>query len=54
MKFLFIIDEPEKLIPYKDTTLSLIKECLNQGIEVHYTNIHSLSIDKKQNITIDS
>jgi len=32
----------------------LIKECLNQGIEAHYTNIHSLSIDKKQNIIIDS
>tara|TARA_B100000787_G_scaffold142222_1_gene111478 strand:- start:1 stop:924 length:924 start_codon:yes stop_codon:yes gene_type:complete len=54
MKFLFIIDEPETLIPYKDTTIALIKECLNQGIEVHYTNIHSLSIDKKQNIVINS
>ncbi len=54
MKFLFIIDEPETLIPYKDTTIALIKECLNQGIEVYYTNIHSLSIDQKQNIIIDS
>ena len=54
MKYLFIIDEPETLILYKDTTIALIKECLNQGIEAHYTNIHSLSIDKKQNIIIDS
>ena len=54
MKYLFIIDEPETLIYYKDTTIALIKECLNQGIEAHYTNIHSLSIDKKQNIIIDS
>jgi len=54
IKFLFIIDEPETLISYKDTTLALIKECLNQEIEVHYTNIHSLSIDKNQNIIIDS
>jgi len=54
MKYLFIIDEPETLIFYKDTTIALIKECLNQGIEAHYTNIHSLSIDKKQNIIIDS
>ena len=54
MKFLFIIDKPETLIPYKDTTIALMKECLNQEIEVHYTNIHSLSIDKKQNIIIDS
>ena len=52
MKYLFIIDEPETLIFYKDTTIALIKECLNQGIEAHYTNIHSLSIDKKQNIII--
>ena len=54
IKFLFIIDEPETLISYKDTTLALIKECLNQEIEVHYTNIHSLSIDKNQNIIVDS
>ena len=54
MTFLFIIDTPETLIPYKDTTIALMKECLNQEIEVHYTNIHSLSIDKKQNIIIDS
>ncbi|MDC0126789.1 glutathione synthase [Methylophilaceae bacterium] len=54
MKYLFIIDEPEKLISYKDSTIALIKECLYQGIEAHYTNIHSLSIDKKQNIIIDS
>ena len=54
MKYLFIIDEPEKLIFYKDTTIALIKECLNQGIETHYTNIHSLSIDKKQNVIINS
>jgi glutathione synthase len=54
MKYLFVIDEPETLIFYKDTTIALIKECLNQGIEAHYTNIHSLSIDKKQNIIIDS
>ena len=54
MKYLFIIDEPETLISYKDSTIALIKECLNQGIESHYTNIHSLSVDKKQNIIIDS
>ena len=54
MKILFIIDEPETLIFYKDTTIALIKECLNQGIEAHYTNIHSLSIDKQQNIITDS
>lgn len=54
MKYLFIIDEPETLISYKDSTIALIKECLNQGIEAHYTTIHSLSIDKNQNIIIDS
>ena len=54
MKYLFIIDAPETLSFYKDTTVALIKECLNQGIEAHYTNIHSLSIDKKQNIITDS
>jgi glutathione synthase len=54
MKYLFIIDEPETLIFYKDTTVALIKECLNQGIEAHYTNIHSLSIDEQQNIIVDS
>ena len=54
MKYLFIIDEPETLIYYKDTTIALIKECLNQGIEAHYTNIHSLTINEKQNIIIDS
>ena len=54
MKYLFIIDEPETLIYYKDTTIALIKECLNQGIEVHYTNIYSLTINEKQNIIIDS
>ena len=53
-KYLFIIDEPAILISYKDTTIALIKECINQGIEAHYTNIHSLSIDKNQNIIIDS
>jgi len=54
MKYLFIIDAPETLSFYKDTTVALIKECLNQGIEAHYTNIHSLSIDKQQNIITDS
>ena len=54
MKYLFIIDEPETLTLYKDTTIALIKECLSQGIEAHYTNINSLSIDKKQNVMIDS
>ena len=54
MKCLFIIDEPETLSFYKDTSVALMKECLNQGIEAHYTNIHSLSIDKQQNIIIDS
>jgi len=54
MKYLFIIDEPEILISYKDTTIALIKECINQGIEAHYTNIHSLSVDKKQNVIVDS
>jgi glutathione synthase len=54
MKYLFIIDEPETLIFYKDTTIALIKECLNQGIEAHFTNISSLSIDKKQNVIIES
>ena len=54
MKCLFIIDEPETLSFYKDTSVALIKECLNQGIEAHYTNIHSLSIDKQQNIITDS
>ena len=54
MKCLFIIDAPETLSFYKDTTVALIKECLNQGIEAHYTNIHSLSIDKQQNIITDS
>ena len=53
-KYLFIIDEPAILISYKDTTIALIKECINQGIEAHYTNIHSLSIDKKQNVIVDS
>ena len=54
MKYLFIIDEPETLTLYKDTTIALIKECLSQGIEAHYTNINSLSIDRKQNVMIDS
>ena len=54
MRYLFIIDEPETLTLYKDTTIALIKECLNQGIEAHYTNINSLSIDIKQNVMIDS
>jgi glutathione synthase len=54
MKYLFIIDEPETLTLYKDTTIALIKECLSQGIEAHYTNINSLSIDIKQNVMIDS
>lgn len=54
MKYLFIIDEPETLTLYKDTTIALIKECLSQGIEAHYTNINSLSIDRKQNVIIDS
>jgi glutathione synthase len=54
MRYLFIIDEPETLTLYKDTTIALIKECLSQGIEAHYTNINSLSIDKKQNVMIDS
>jgi len=54
MKCLFIIDEPETLSFYKDTSVALMKECLNQGIEAHYTNIHSLSIDKQQNIITDS
>ncbi|MAS00514.1 MAG: glutathione synthase [Nitrosomonadales bacterium] len=54
MKFLFIIDDPKKLSFYKDTSIALIKECLKQKIEVHYSEIHSLSIDKKQNIIVDS
>jgi glutathione synthase len=54
MKYLFVIDEPETLIFYKDTTIALIKECLNQGIETHYTNIHSLTINEEQNIIINS
>ena len=54
MKYLFIIDEPETLTLYKDTTIALIKECLSQGIEAYYTNINSLSIDRKQNVMIDS
>ncbi len=54
MKFLFIIDNPKKLSFYKDTSIALIKECLKQKIEVHYSEIHSLSIDKKQNIIVDS
>ena len=54
MKYLFIIDDPKELIFYKDTSIALIKECLKQKIEVHYTNIHSLSIDNKQNIIADT
>ena len=54
MKYLFIIDDPETLTLYKDTSIALIKECLNQGIEAHYANINALSIDKKQNIIVDS
>ena len=54
MKYLFIIDEPETLNFYKDTSIALIKECLTQKIETHYTDINSISIDKKQNIIIDS
>lgn len=54
MKYLFIIDDPTELIFYKDTSIALIKECLKQKIEVHYTNIHSLSIDNKQNIIADT
>ena len=54
MKYLFIIDAPETLTLYKDTTIALIKECLYQGIEAHYANINSLSIDKNQNVIVDS
>ena len=54
MRYLFIIDELETLILYKDTTIALIKECLNQGIEAFYTNINSVSIDKKQNVIVNS
>ncbi len=54
MRYLFIIDELETLILYKDTTIALIKECLNQDIETYYTNINSLSIDKKQNVIVNS
>ena len=54
MRYLFIIDNPKNLFFYKDTSIALIKECLNQKNEVHYTNIQSLSIDKQQNIIIDS
>ena len=54
MRFLFIIDEPETLSLHKDTTIALIKECLNQGIDAYYTNINSLSIDRKQNIIVNS
>ena len=54
MRYLFIIDNPKNLFFYKDTSIALIKECLNQKNEVHYTDIQSLSIDKQQNIIIDS
>ena len=54
MKYLFIIDAPKELIFYKDTSIALIKECLKQKIEVHYTNIYSLSIDNKKNIIADT
>ena len=54
MRYLFIIDNPKNLFFYKDTSIALIKECLNQKNEVHYTNIQSVSIDKQQNIIIDS
>tara|TARA_B110000238_G_scaffold192621_1_gene228124 strand:+ start:762 stop:1685 length:924 start_codon:yes stop_codon:yes gene_type:complete len=54
MRYLFIIDAPETLALYKDTTIALIKECLHQSIEAHYANINSLSVDKNQNVIVDS
>ena len=54
MKCLFIIDNPNKLSFYKDTSIALIKECLKQNIEVHYSEIHSISIDTNSNIIVDS
>ena len=54
MKYLFIIDAPETLTFYKDSTVALIKECLNQGIEAHYAKINSLSINKNRNVIVDS
>jgi len=54
MNYLFIIDSPETLALYKDTTILLIKECLRQKINVFYTTINSISIDSKKNIQVDS
>ena len=39
MKFAFLIDPLENLKPHKDTSLALIKECIQQGIETFiFTN----------------
>jgi len=54
MKYLFIIDEPETLTFYKDTTIALIKECLKKNIEVHYTTIEALSINTNNQLDVKS
>ena len=53
MNYLFIIDPPEKLALYKDTSALLMKECLRQKINIFYTTCDAISIDSTQNIEVE-
>ncbi len=53
MNYLFIIDPLDSLAFYKDTTVSLMKECLRQKINVFYSTINEISIDSEMNIEVE-
>ncbi len=53
-KYLFITDSIESLVIYKDTTIALIKECLQQNIEVHYAKINEFSINTDNDLNVSS
>ncbi len=53
MNYLFIIDPIESLALYKDTTITLMKECLRQRINIFYSTIDAISIDSEMNIEVE-
>ena len=44
-KYLFITDPINSLKIYKDTSVALIKACLESNIEAHYTTMNEISIN---------
>ena len=53
-KYLFITDPINSLKIYKDTSVALIKACLQSNIEAHHSTINEFSINHDLNLDVSS